>query len=117
MMSQLLNFFVSNAYADTASAPAAQNGGISMIVMFAIFFLFAYFAIWRPQSKRAKEQQNLLNSIAKGDEVITIAGLLGRITKISNQYITLAVGNDVEIVMQKSSVATVLPKGTLKSIE
>lgn len=117
MMEQVASFFVSNAYADT-SAVSPQGGGISMMVMFAIFFIFAYFAIWRPQSKRAKEQQALLSSLTKGDEVVTVGGVLGRISKINEQYITLSVGtNNVEIVMQKSSVATVLPKGTLKSIE
>ena len=117
MMEQLLNFFVPNAYADAAAA-SPQGGGMSLIMMFAIFFIFAYFAIWRPQSKRAKEQQALLSSLAKGDEVVTVGGLLGRISKMTDQYITLSVGvNNVEIVMQKSSVATVLPKGTLKSIE
>src|SRR5258706_10975630 len=117
MMEQFLSFFVTNAYADTPAA-VAQGGGFSLIMMFAIFFLFAYFAIWRPQSKRAKEQQNLMSSLAKGDEVVTVGGVLGRITKMTDQYITLSVStNNVEIVMQKSSVATVLPKGTLKSIE
>lgn len=117
MMEQVTSFFMSNAYAETGAA-SPQGGGMSMMVMFAIFFVFAYFAIWRPQSKRAKEQQTLLGSLAKGDEVVTVGGVLGRISKINEQYITLSVGtNNVEIVMQKSSVATVLPKGTLKSIE
>lgn len=117
MMEHVISFFVSNAYADTTAA-SPQGGGISMLIMFAIFFVFAYFAIWRPQSKRAKEQQMLLNSLAKGDEVVTVGGVIGKISKISDQYITLSVGsNNVEIVLQKSSVANVLPKGTLKSIE
>lgn len=117
MMEQVFSFFVSNAYADTAGA-SPQGGGMSLVMMFAIFFVFAYFAIWRPQSKRAKEQQTLLSSLAKGDEVVTAGGVLGKISKITDQYITLSVGaNNVEIVMQKSSVATILPKGTLKSIE
>jgi preprotein translocase subunit YajC len=116
-MEQLLNFFVSNAYAET-TAPAAQQGsGFSLIIMFAVFFVLIYFTILRPQNKRAKEQQTLMNSISKGDEVITAGGLLGRITKITDQYITLTIANNVDIVMQKSSIVSVLPKGTLKSIE
>ena len=116
MMEQALSFFMSNAYADTAG-PAPQGGGMSFIMMFVIFFLFIYFAIWRPQNKKAKEQQNMMSALAKGDEVMTAGGLLGRISKISDQYITLSVANNVEILMQKSSVVSVLPKGTLKSIE
>lgn len=116
MMEQLLNFFIPTAYAaDAAAAP--QSGGLSFTLMFVIFFLFIYFAIWRPQSKRAKEQSNLMGSLAKGDEVMTIGGMAGKITKISDQYITLTIANNVEIVMQKTAVATVLPKGTIKSIE
>lgn len=117
-MEQFLNFFISNAYADTAAAaPASQGGGLSMVMMFVVFFLFLYFAIWRPQNKRAKEQQNLLGSLAKGDEVITAGGILGRITKVTDQYLGITIANNVEIFMQKSSVVNVLPKGTLKSIE
>lgn len=119
MMEHLLNFFVSTAYADVpASATSgAQGGSFSFIIMFAVFFLFIYFAVWRPQNKRAKEQQNLLNSLAKGDEVVTVGGVLGRINKISDQYILLSVANNVDIVIQKSTVTSVLPKGTLKTIE
>lgn len=122
MMEQILSFLVSNAYAETPVpaplSPASQQGGsLSFVLMFVIFFVFVYFTVWRPQSKRAKEQQNLLNSLAKGDEVMTAGGMLGRISKINDQYITLTIANNVDIVMQKSSVVSVIPKGTLKSIE
>jgi preprotein translocase subunit YajC len=119
MMEQLLSFFVSNAHADTVNTmPAAQpGGGYSFVIMFVVFFLFIYFAIWRPQSKRAKEQQNLLNALAKGDEVIIAGGLLGRITKMTDQYLTVALATNVEVVVQKASVVSVLPKGTLKTLE
>ena len=73
--------------------------------------------MWRPQNKRAKEQQNLLESLTKGDEVITSGGVLGRISKISGQYLSLTVANNVEILMQKTSIISVMPKGTLKTIE
>lgn len=119
MMDQILNFLVPNAYADSLGSMAGagpQGGGYSFIIMFVVFFLFIYFAIWRPQNKRAKEQQNLLESLAKGDEVLTAGGLLGKIAKISGQYITLSVANNVEIVLQKSAVVNVMPKGTLKTI-
>ena len=117
MIEQLLSVFVSDAYADTVGGAATQGGGMSFVMMFAIFFLFIYFAIWRPQNKRSKEQRNLLDSLAKGDEVITAGGIVGRLTKITDKYISLAVANTTDIVMQKSAVISVLPKGTLKSIE
>jgi preprotein translocase subunit YajC len=118
MMEQISNFFISSAYADTPSVAAGpQGGGLSLVMMFVIFFVFVYFTIWRPQSKRAREQQNLLSSLAKGDEVMTAGGLLGRISKMTDQYITLAVANNVEILMQKTSIVNVLPKGTIKAVE
>lgn len=116
-MVDIMNFFISNAYADATSAAPQQGGGFSLMAIFVIFFVFIYFTILRPQSKRAKEQQNLLGSLAKGDEVVTAGGLIGKITKINDQYMTLAIANNVEIVMQKVAVINVLPKGTIKSIE
>ena len=117
MMEQILSFFVSNAYADPIGGAGQQGGGVSFIMMFVAFFVILYFVILRPQNKRAKEQQNLLTSIAKGDEVITAGGLLGRVIKVSDQYMTVGIANNVDIVMQKASVVSVLPKGTLKTIE
>lgn len=117
MMEQILSFFIPNAYAETTAAPAQAGGMTSLVMMMVIFVLFLYFGVWRPQSRRAKEQQTLMDSLAKGDEVVTAGGILGRITKITDQYITLSVASNVDIVMQKSTIVSVLPKGTLKSIE
>src|SRR3990167_2695589 len=114
MLNLLTNFIISDAYAEYTSpftAGSQQGGGMSFIIMIVIFFLFIYFAIWRPQNKRVKEQQNLLKSLAKGDEVVMAGGLLGRITKIADPYVTLSIANNVEVVMQKTSVASLLPKG------
>jgi preprotein translocase subunit YajC len=112
----IATFFISTAYAQTPTV-SSQGGGMSFMLMFAVFFLFIYFAIWRPQNKRAKEQQNLLHSLAKGDEVVTAGGLLGRINKINDQYLTLTIANNVDVIMQKSAVVSVMPKGTLKTME
>ena len=118
MMESLLNVLITPAYADAAPAAAgAQQSSMSFFIIFGIFFVFMYFMILRPQNKRAREQQNLLSSLAKGDEVITAGGVVGRISKIAEQFITVTVANNIEIVMQKSSVVNVLPKGTLKTIE
>ena len=117
MIEQILSAFVTDAYADTIGGAPQQGGGISFVVLFVLFILFFYFGIWRPQNKRAKEQRSLMETLAKGDEVVTVGGILGRLTNVTDNYITLSIANNVEVHMQKSSVASVLPKGTLKSIE
>ncbi len=112
----ILNFFISNAYADTTAAQAQQGSGFPLIIMLAVFVLFMYFGLWRPQSKRAQEQKNLLTSLAKGDEVLTAGGILGKIAKISDNYVILTLSDTVEITVQKTSIVSALPKGTLKSV-
>lgn len=116
MLDQILSSIIPVAHADTA-ASAPQGGGLSFVLMLVVFFLFAYFAIWRPQSKRAREQQNLMTSLTKGDEVMSAGGLVGRITKISDLYVGLTIAPNVDITLQKSSIVSVLPKGTLKTLE
>jgi preprotein translocase subunit YajC len=122
-MDQILSFFISNANAEQmapsagAGAGAAGGGSLSFILIFVVFFVLIYFTVWRPQSKRAKEQKNMLEALNKGDEIMTAGGMLGRIVKIADPYITIAINNNVEIVMQKASIVNILPKGTLKSIE
>lgn len=113
---QLLNFFISNAHAADAAAAPQQGGGMSFFVLIGIMILFMYFAMWRPQSKRAKEHRNLINSLAKGDEVMTAGGILGRIAKVSDNYVTVALNDTNEIIVQKNSIVNVLPKGTLKTL-
>src|SRR3990167_6221966 len=103
--------------ASTAVAGAPQTSSASFFIMLAVFCFFLYFAVWRPQNKRAKEQQNLLTSLAKGDEVMTVGGVLVRISLIADQYIGLSIANNVEIFVQKSAVASLLPKGTLSAIK
>ncbi|MBS0321612.1 MAG: preprotein translocase subunit YajC [Proteobacteria bacterium] len=107
---------ISNAYAQTAgAAPGQLDMFTSFLPMIAIFIVF-YFLLIRPQQKRAKEQKELLSALEKGNEVITAGGMVGRITKINEQYVTLDVSNGVEVTFQRSSVAQLLPKGTLKSL-
>jgi preprotein translocase subunit YajC len=70
----------------------------------------------RPQMKRQKEQKAMIDALAKGDEVITAGGILGKVTKVTDAYVTVEVSDGTEIVMQKASVTMLLPKGTIKSI-
>lgn len=118
MLDNLLSFFVSNAYADTAmpATPAPGGSMMSMFIMVGVFFVFMYFVSIRPQTKRAKEHRNLLNSLTKGDEVVTSSGILGKIAKINENYVVLNLTDAVEITIQKSAIISALPKGTLKSI-
>ncbi len=104
---------IANAYA--AATPARQNL-MSILPMFIILILFMYFLIIRPQSKRAKEHRELMASLKTGDEVVTSGGLLGKINKISDNFVVLEIAKDVEITMQKASIAASLPKGTIKSV-
>lgn len=99
--------------------PQAVSGGspIQTVLMLVVFGLIFYFMLIRPQSKRAKEHKNLLANLAKGDEVVTSGGVIGKITKVTEQFIVLEIADKVEITVQKPAVVAVLPKGTLKSLE
>jgi preprotein translocase subunit YajC len=116
-----MSFFIANAFADapatttaTANQAAATGGSMGSLLLLIGFVVIFYLLIWLPQRKRAKEQRDLLTSLTKGDEVITNGGIYGRITNITDEYIVLAIADNVEIKMQKNAVAAVLPKGSLK---
>lgn len=115
----LLDFFITSAFAETTTttaSAAAQPNSFAMPIILVGFILFIYFTVWRPQSKRAQEQKSMMGSLAKGDEIVTTGGIVGKISKINDTYIVVTISENVDITMQKSSVANVLPKGTLKSI-
>ena len=98
------------------SAPAAGGGIESMLLIVAMFGVM-YFLMIRPQMKRAKEHKTMVESLQKGDEVITSGGILGRISKVDDQYVTVAIASGVEIQAQRAAIQTVLPKGTIKTIQ
>lgn len=101
--------------ATTAGAPA-QGSFLSVLPMLIIFIAVFYFLLIRPQSKRAKEQRQLLENLVMGDEVLTAGGIIGRVIKLRDAYVVLLVGKDLEMTFQKTSVSAVLPKGTMESI-
>jgi len=106
--------FISNAY---AQAPASGGGDpMSLTIMMILMFVVLWFVMVRPQMKRAKEHKALVEGLQKGDEVVAGGGMIGRITKVSDAYITIEIAENTEIVVQRQAVQTVLPKGTLKSI-
>ena len=105
---------ISNAYAQ-ASAPA--GGGMLMeLPLIALVIAIFYFVVSRPQTKRTKEQKSMIEALQKGDEVVTSGGELGRVTKLTGNYLILEVSPNVEVILQKTAIQTLLPKGTLKSI-
>src|SRR6185503_8081101 len=101
-----------------AQAPAGgADGGMMNILFIVLMFVIIYFLMIRPQMKRAKEQKQMIEALQKGDEVITAGGVVGRITKIGEAYLSLEVAQDTEISVQRSAVQMLLPKGTIKTLQ
>lgn len=109
-----MDLFISSAYAQAAGATAAPNPLMSFPLLVVLFGMF-YFMLIRPQMKRAKEQRAMIAALAKGDEVVTNGGFLGRIVELSDAYATVEIAEGVKVKLQKQAIAAVLPKGTLKS--
>ncbi|HEX4886196.1 MAG TPA: preprotein translocase subunit YajC [Casimicrobiaceae bacterium] len=105
---------ISNAYAQT---PAAAPGSdlMAFLPMILIFVVF-YFLLIRPQQKKAKEHRAMLGALQKGDEVVTAGGVVGRVSKLSDQYASIEIAPSVEINVQRSAIAQLLPKGTIKAL-
>jgi preprotein translocase subunit YajC len=106
-----MDYFIASAYAQDASP---QGGLISFLPLIIIFVVF-YFLLIRPQTKRAKEHRQLVANLATGDEVVTNGGLLGRITHVGESFVTVEVADNIKVKLQKHAVASVMPKGTIKS--
>ena len=107
-----MDFFISNAMAAEAG-PA--GGGLQLVFMVAIFFGIMYFMIIRPQAKKGKEHTALLESLAKGDEVVTSAGIIGKITKLGDNYVEVKTSDSSSLTFQRHAIVSILPKGTVKS--
>lgn len=108
-------FFIPAAHAQAAAPAPGGDPMISFAFMIGIFALFYFIAI-RPQRKRQKEHQELVNKLAVKDEVVTSSGILGRVTAVEQDFVVLKVAENVEIKLQKWAVQNVLPKGTLKGV-
>lgn len=103
------------AFAEGGAQPG-EPSAVMQLIFFGGFILIFYFLMWRPQSKRAKEHKNLVSSLGKGDEVVSSGGIAGKITKVSDDFISVEVSDGVELKIQKVAVSSVLPKGTLKGL-
>ncbi len=110
-MNDVLNFFISDAVAQTGGAGGA-GGIMSFLPMIALFVIF-YFLLIRPQQKRQKEHKNMVEGLAKGDEIVTMGGVLGKITVVDDNFLTVEVAKGIEIKVQRMSVQAMMPKGTV----
>jgi preprotein translocase subunit YajC len=106
---------ISNAYAQAAAG--GGDAGFMGLLPIVLMFVLLYFLMIRPQMKRAKEHKQMVEALQKGDEVVTAGGVLGRISEMGEAYVTLEIAPNVEISVQRGSVQTLLPKGTLKSLK
>lgn len=111
---------ISNAYAQAGGAAADPMGGLMGMLPIVLMFIVLWFVMIRPQMRKAKEQQKMIAELVKGDEVVTQGGIAGRISRIGENYLGLEVAEGkegtVELTVQKSAVATLLPKGSLKNL-
>jgi len=108
-----MDFLINSAMAQAAPTASAPNPLMSFLPLIIIFGIF-YFMMIRPQMKRAKEARAMVAALAKGDEVLTTGGLLGRIDDIADSFVTLEIADKVSVKIQKSAISAVLPKGTIK---
>ena len=109
-----MDFFINSAHAQAAGASGAQGVMSAMLLPILLLVVF-YFLLIRPQSKRAKEQQEMLSKVAVGDEIATAGGILGKVTEVGDQFLSVEIADGVNVKLQKFQVAKVLPKGTVKS--
>ncbi|MBK9160802.1 MAG: preprotein translocase subunit YajC [Nitrosomonadales bacterium] len=107
-------FFISNAYAE-AGAPAG-GGFMDYLPLIALIAVF-YFLILRPQQIRAKEHKAMIEALQKGDEIVTVGGQVGHVSKIFEQYVSMEIAENTEVMVQKTAIQQVLPKGTIKAIK
>lgn len=107
---------ISLAHAQTAGAAADPTGGFMQLLPMILMFVVLWFLMIRPQMKKAKDHKALLAGLAKGDEVVTQGGIVGKVTKVGENYVSVEIAEGTEVVVQKPSIGLVLPKGTLKSL-
>jgi preprotein translocase subunit YajC len=109
-----MDFLISEAYAQTAGPAGGSNPMFNILLLVGMFVIF-YFILIRPQQRRVKEHRNLVAALKKGDEVITNGGLLGKLTDVADLFVTVQIAENVEVKLQRSAIATVLPKGSIKN--
>jgi preprotein translocase subunit YajC len=110
--------FISSAFAQTAPAAAASGGDmmstLTGMLPLVLMFVVLYFVMIRPQMKKQKEHRTMIDALAKGDEIATAGGLIGKVNKLTDSIVTLEIANGVEVQLQRHAVVQVLPKGSVK---
>ncbi len=112
-----MSFLIPDAFAATGSGTAAATGsgsGLTSILFLVVFFAIFYFLILRPQQKRQKDQRNMISNLAKGDEVVTTGGIVGKIVELDESFLELEIAQGIKVKVQRFAIASCLPKGTLK---
>jgi preprotein translocase subunit YajC len=107
-----MNFFISDAHAAGEAGGDPLTSFLPLIIIFVVF----YFLLIRPQTKKAKQHKELVQSLAKGDEVVTNGGLLGRIVKVSDNFVDVELADNLVVKLQRQAVGSVMPKGTIKGL-
>ena len=107
-----MNFFISNAYAQSAASSETLMSLAPLVIIFGVF----YFLLIRPQSKRQKEHKELIGNLSTGDEVTTAGGILGKVTEVKDDFVKIQVADNVVVTVQKHTIGAVMPKGTIKSV-
>jgi len=108
-----MSFFISDAM---AAAPQGQGDALTSLLPLVFIFIVFYFLLIRPQSKKAKEHKQMVEALAKGDEIVTNGGLLGRITKVGDNFVELEIAEGVTVKVQRQAAANLMPKGTIKGL-
>lgn len=111
-----MSFFISEAWAQQAPAAAQQPDLITGLLPFVVLFVVFYFLLIRPQQKRVKEHKKMVEAISKGDEIATSGGLVGKVTGAGENFLEVEIADNVRVKVQRALVATVLPKGSTKSL-
>ncbi len=111
-----MSFFISQAHAQSAGQQPPPGGDLFQLGFLVLLFVLFYFLAIRPQRKRQKEHAEMVAALAKGDEVVTSGGILGKVVRLDDHYVVLQVGDNMELKFQRVMISAVLPKGTIKAI-
>ena len=113
-----MSFFISEAWAEAAPAAASHEPNLvaQLLPLLALFAVF-YFLLIRPQSKRAKEHKKMVEALSKGDEIVTVGGMYGKIVSVGDNAVTVEVADNVQLILERQSIGKVMPKGTLKGLK